>query len=84
MVHVFTRYIWIANFFVLVIFATIGSLRFDPSWPSQGTGLAQAGSTLSFMGVIFGSACGYTPITSDYYCKYPVCLPPQPLEAEEC
>jgi purine-cytosine permease-like protein len=85
MVHVFSRYIWVANFLILIIFATIGSLHFDRTWPSQGTGLAQAGNTLSFMGVIFGSACGYTPVTSDYYCKYPVCvLPPRPLEAEGC
>lgn len=84
MVHFVTRYFWAVNFLVLIIFATIGSLKFDPTFPSQGAGLAQAGNTLSFMGVIFGSACGYTPITSDYYCKYPVCLPPQPPETAEC
>ncbi|KAK5365329.1 hypothetical protein LTS03_008894 [Exophiala xenobiotica] len=75
LVHFCTRYMWAFNFFIMIIFATIGSLRWDPTWPAQGTGLAQAGSTLSFMGVIFGSACGYTPVASDFYCKYPSTTP---------
>lgn len=72
MVHTFSRYAWIVSFLVLIVFTTIASLHFDVSWPDQGSGLSQDGNVLSFMGVIFGSACGYTPIASDYYCKYPV------------
>lgn len=72
MIHTFTRYAWIVSFLVLIVFTTIASLHFDASWPDQGSGLSQAGNVLSFMGVIFGSACGYTPVASDYYCKYPV------------
>ena len=73
-VHFFTRYAWAVSFFVMIVFATINGPNFDASFPSQGSGAALAGNTLSFMGVIFGSACGYTPVASDYYCNYPVCL----------
>ena len=74
-VHFYSRYVWIVSFFVMIVFATICGPKFDSAWPAQGSGKALAGSTLSFMGVIFGSSCGYTPVASDFYCNYPADTP---------
>ncbi|KAK4181251.1 putative purine-cytosine permease [Triangularia setosa] len=66
-VHFYERYAWIPCFvvFLVVMGAFIKSGEFDSLLPLA-TGPKERGAVLSYMGAVFGYACGWSAFSADY------------------
>jgi purine-cytosine permease-like protein len=71
LIHTYEKYSWIVTFILLLILTGQIGGKVDVNLPAEGTGVAQAGTWLSFMSICFSSASGWCSIASDYYCNYP-------------
>ncbi|TVY82928.1 Purine-cytosine permease fcyB, partial [Lachnellula suecica] len=70
-IHTYEKYSWIAAFILmLVLLGQVGD-KVDASLPGGDTGLAFAGSFLSFLAINFSASSGWCSIAADYYCNYP-------------
>jgi NCS1 nucleoside transporter family len=71
MIHTFEKYSWIVSFILICVLYGQGAPHFAADTPAQGSGLAYAGSWLSFMSICFSSSSGWCSVAADYYCNYP-------------
>jgi len=73
LIHTYEKYSWIMAFIlILILIGQVGD-KVDPSIPGADgdSGLAFAGTFLSFLAINFSSASGWCSIAADYYCNYP-------------
>lgn len=71
LIHTYEKYSWIMTVvLLLVLIGEVGD-KVDASIPAPSSGLAFAGSFLSFLAINFSSSSGWCSIASDYYCNYP-------------
>ncbi|KAL2037484.1 hypothetical protein N7G274_009765 [Stereocaulon virgatum] len=70
-IHTYEKYSWIAAFILLCVLLGQAGPHVSGSVPAQESGLALAGSFLSFLAISFSSAAGWCSIAADYYCNYP-------------
>ena len=72
-IHTYEKYSWIMSVILMIILMAEVGDKMDASIPGEdgNSGLAFAGSFLSFMAINFSSASGWCSIASDYYCNYP-------------
>jgi NCS1 nucleoside transporter family len=70
-IHTFEKYSWIISFTLLLVLIGQAAPHVNPSAPGYGSGLAYAGSWLSFMAINFSNASGWCSMAADYYCNYP-------------
>lgn len=73
LIHTYEKYSWIMAFILMLILIGEVGDKVDPSIPGLDgdSGLAFAGTFLSFMAINFSSASGWCSIAADYYCNYP-------------
>jgi NCS1 nucleoside transporter family len=71
MIHTFEKYSWIAAFILSCVLIGQAAPHVGASAPGFDSGLAFAGSWLSFMAICFSSSSGWCSIAADYYCNYP-------------
>jgi len=71
LIHTYEKYSWIMTFILLLVLLGEVGGKVDTSIPATDSGLALAGSFLSFLSINFSSASGWCSIASDYYCNYP-------------
>ena len=70
-IHTYEKYSWIVAFILLCVLLGQAGPHVSASVPAQDTGLAFAGSFLTFLALNFSSASGWCSIAADYYCNYP-------------
>lgn len=71
LIHTFEKYAWIVSAILLSVLIGQSAPYVSPSTAGTATGLAGAGTWLSFMSINFSSASGWCSIAADYYCNYP-------------
>ena len=81
LIHTFEKYSWILAFILLCVLIGQAAPHVDASVPSLDSGLALAGSFLSFLAINFSSASGWCSIAADYYCNYPAATPSRKIFA---
>ena len=74
-IHTYEKYSWIVAFVLLCVLLGQAAPHISASAPAQSSGLALAGSFLSFLALNFSSASGWCSIAADYYCNYPASTP---------
>ncbi|RMD41677.1 hypothetical protein DV735_g3450, partial [Chaetothyriales sp. CBS 134920] len=74
LIHKFERYSWVVSFVLIAVLYGQAAPHMSPSAPGYGSGLAYAGSWLSFMAICFSSSSGWCSMAADYYCNYPATI----------
>ena len=75
LIHTFEKYLWIVAFILFCVLIGQAAPHVDPSIPATSSGVALAGTFLTFMVLNFSSASGWCSIAADYYCNYPASTP---------
>ncbi|CAF9943798.1 MAG: hypothetical protein ALECFALPRED_001340 [Alectoria fallacina] len=74
-IHTFEKYLWTVAFILFCVLIGQAAPHVDPSIPAQSSGVALAGTFLSFLALNFSSASGWCSIAADYYVNYPAQTP---------